>query len=160
VLLVSVVDDEPEKVRALDAGADDYLTKPFGVAELLARVRALLRRAERGRSDDPTIERGPLRIDLQQHEVTVAGERVPLTPTEYRLLTELARADGRPLTHRTLLRTVWGPAYESESQILRVNVARLRDKLEARGVARGTIETITGVGYRMAEVEPAGRTGP
>ena len=149
VLLVSVVEDEAEKVRALDAGADDYITKPFGVDELLARVRALLRRARRGQRLESVIELGGLSIDVPRRRVLAGGEDIRLTPTEFGLLRELAVAEGRVLTHGMLLRAVWGPGYADESQVLRVHTARLRDKLEAHGLPRDTIETVTGVGYRF-----------
>ena len=149
VLLVSVVEDEAEKVRALDAGADDYITKPFGVDELLARVRALLRRSSRDERGASVINLGGVRIDLPRRRVLGADGDVHLTPTEFDLLKALAIADGRVLTHRMLLRTVWGPGYADESQVLRVHTARLRDKLQAHGLPRDTIETVTGVGYRL-----------
>jgi two-component system KDP operon response regulator KdpE len=149
VLLVSVVEDEAEKVRALDAGADDYITKPFGVDELLARVRALLRRSSRDERGDSVIELDGLTVDLPRRRVMAADGEVRLTPIEFDLLKTLAVADGRVLTHRTLLRTVWGPGYADESQVLRVHTARLRDKLEAHGLPRDLIETVTGVGYRV-----------
>jgi two-component system, OmpR family, KDP operon response regulator KdpE len=149
ILLISAVGDEADKIRALDAGADDYLTKPFGIGELLARVRALLRRSDRQELQGPVLEAGPLTIDLPQHAVTAHGAEVHLTPTEFDLLKELALAEGRPLTHQMLLRTVWGPAYTRDTQLLRTHMGRLRDRMESAGVPRGTIETLTGVGYRL-----------
>jgi two-component system, OmpR family, KDP operon response regulator KdpE len=149
ILLISAVGDEQDKIRALDAGADDYLTKPFGIGELLARVRALLRRSESAVAGDRVLEVGDLRIDLPRRGVTANGEEVRLTPTEFDLLKELALADGRVLTHQMLLRNVWGPGYAQETQLLRTHMGRLRDKLEERGVSRKTIETLTGVGYRL-----------
>jgi two-component system KDP operon response regulator KdpE len=149
ILLISAVQDEPDKIRALDAGADDYLTKPFGVGELLARVRALLRRSEGAVPGDRVIAVGRLSVDLPRRVVTVDGEEVHLTPTEFDLLKELALADGRVLTHQMLLRNVWGPGYAQETQLLRTHMGRLRDKLEEQGVPRKTIETLTGVGYRL-----------
>jgi two-component system, OmpR family, KDP operon response regulator KdpE len=151
ILLISAVQDEPDKIRALDAGADDYLTKPFGVGELLARVRALLRRAEGAVPGDRVIAVGRLSVDLPRRVVTVDGEEVHLTPTEFDLLKELAIAAGRPLTHQMLLRKVWGPGYAQEMQLLRTHMGRLRDKLEAGGIARDSIETLTGVGYRLRD---------
>ena len=130
-------------------GADDYLTKPFGIGELLARVRALLRRSEGTVSGEQVIEVGELTIDLPHRIVTAAGNEVHLTPTEFDLLKELALADGRPLTHKMLLRKVWGTGYAQEMQLLRTHMGRLRDKLEAQGVPRTSIETLTGVGYRL-----------
>ncbi|MGN6377603.1 MAG: response regulator [Gaiellales bacterium] len=149
VLLVSVVDDEQEKVRALDAGADDYMTKPFGVEELLARVRALLRRGRDNPSGRTVVDVPPFQIDLVRRLVTARGEDVALTPTEFELFKALALADGRPLTHGALLGQVWGPGYATESQLLRVHMARLRGKLEAQGAPHNLIQTMTGVGYRL-----------
>jgi two-component system KDP operon response regulator KdpE len=149
ILLISAVGEEQDKIRALDAGADDYLTKPFGIGELLARVRALLRRAEGVSPGDHVIEVGRLSIDLPHRLVTASGSEVHLTPIEFDLLKELALADGRPLTHQMLLRSVWGPGYADETQLLRTHMGRLRDKLEAHGVPRKAIETLTGVGYRL-----------
>jgi two-component system, OmpR family, KDP operon response regulator KdpE len=151
ILLISAVEDEPDKVRALDAGADDYLTKPFGIGELLARVRALLRRAEGAAPGDRVIEVGRLSVDLPRRVVSVAGTEIHLTPTEFDLLKELALAAGRPLTHQMLLRKVWGPGYAQEMQLLRTHMGRLRDKLEAGGIPRDSIETLTGVGYRLRD---------
>jgi two-component system KDP operon response regulator KdpE len=149
ILLISAVGEEQDKIRALDAGADDYLTKPFGIGELLARVRALLRRSEGAPPGDRVIEVGALAIDLPHRLVTASGSEVHLTPTEFDLLKELALAEGRPLTHQMLLRSVWGPGYAQEMQMLRTHMGRLRDKLEEKGVPRKSIETLTGVGYRL-----------
>ena len=149
ILLISAVGDEPDKIRALDAGADDYLTKPFGIGELLARVRALLRRAAGANAGEQVIEAAGLEIDVVRRLVTGPAGEIPLTPTEFDLLKELAMAGGRPLTHQMLLRTVWGPGYTQETQLLRTHMGRLRDKLEAGGVPRKAIETLTGVGYRL-----------
>ena len=151
ILLISAVGEEADKVRALDAGADDYVTKPFSPGELLARCRALLRRAAGQKGGEAVIDVGHLRIDLPRRMVTVSGEEVRLTPTEFDLLKALAVAGGRPLTHQMLLRPVWGPGYADEMHLLRVNMGRLRDKLQAEGVERGAIETLTGVGYRLRE---------
>ena len=151
ILLISAIQDEPDKIRALDAGADDYLTKPFGVGELLARVRALLRRSEGAVPGDRVVEVGRLSVDLPRRVVTVGGAEIHLTPTEFDLLKELALAAGRPLTHQMLLRKVWGPGYAQEMQLLRTHMGRLRDKLEAAGIARDSIETLTGVGYRLRD---------
>jgi two-component system KDP operon response regulator KdpE len=149
ILLISAVGDEADKIRALDAGADDYVTKPFSPGELLARCRALLRRTA-GQAGEAVVEVGRLRIDLPRRMVTLDGAEVRLTPTEFDLLKALATVAGRPLTHHMLLRTVWGPGYADETHLLRVYMGRLRDKLEARGAPRTTIETLTGVGYRLA----------
>jgi len=149
ILLISAVDDEGDKIRALDAGADDYITKPFGIGELLARVRALLRRADGAAAGSQRIEIGAVAIDLPHRVVTANGTEVHLTPTEFDLLKELVLAEGRPLTHQMLLRKVWGPGYSGETQLLRTHMGRLRDKLESCGVPRRAIQTLTSVGYRL-----------
>jgi two-component system KDP operon response regulator KdpE len=149
VIVLSAVGDESEKVAALDAGADDYVTKPFGVDELLARLRAALRRAEP--STEPVVVVGDLRIDLEAREVTLAGERVQLTPHEYELLRLLARNEGKLLTHQAILREVWGEAYSGESHYLHVYVSQLRRKLEPDPARPRTILTEPGVGYRLVD---------
>ncbi len=149
ILVLSVVGDEDEKVAALDAGADDYVTKPFGIDELLARLRAALRRAEPSR--EPVIEVGELRVDLEAHDVTFAGKAVQLTPHEYSLLTVLARNEGKLLTHQTILREVWGRAYSDESHYLHVFVSQLRRKLEPDPARPRYILTEPGVGYRLVD---------
>ncbi len=151
IVVVSARRGEQDKVRALNLGADDYLTKPFGVDELLARITALLRRS---RVAPPQVETGPLTfgevtIDLEAQLVTKAGEPVHLTPTEFGLLRELALAPGKLLTHATLLRKVWGPGYETETEYTRVYVRRLRAKLEDDG-GPPLIATEPRAGYRMA----------
>jgi two-component system KDP operon response regulator KdpE len=146
IVLVSAVGDEDEKIAALDAGADDYVTKPFAAGELLARLRAVLRRA--GPPGSPVVELGGLRVDLATEKVTVDGRRIHVTPHEYRILSLLARHPGRLMTHRTILREVWGPAYGDESNYLHVYVSQLRRKLGA-----GYLETAPGAGYRL--VDPA-----
>jgi len=154
ILLLSAVDDERDKVRALDAGADDYLTKPFGVDELLARMRALLRRTEGAATEEQqVITAGGITVDLVRHVAAVGERTLRLTPTEFRLLRELVRADGRLLTHQMLLRLAWGPGYAEDTAVLRVHVTRLRDKLEAAGLPRDLVETVSGVGYRLREPE-------
>jgi len=131
VIVLSARERENDKVTALDAGADDYLTKPFGAAELLARVRVALRHARaQGGTVDPVIEMGPIRIDQARHEVTVAGKPAHLTPIEFKLLVVLARHAGKVLTHRQLLREVWGPR-STQTHYLRVHMAALRRKIEA-----------------------------
>jgi len=149
VIVLSVVGDEDEKVAALDAGADDYVTKPFGLDELLARLRAALRRAEP--SAEPVLEIGELRIDLEAHTVTFDGRSVQLTPHEYSLLTLLARNEGKLLTHQAILRDVWGKAYADESHYLHVYVSQLRRKLEPDPARPRYILTEPGAGYRLVD---------
>jgi two-component system KDP operon response regulator KdpE len=147
ILVLSVVGDESEKVAALDAGADDYVQKPFGIDELLARLRALLRRA--GPSTEPVLEVGELVIDLDKRLVTVGGRRVQLTPNEFDLLRVLAQNEGKLMTHPTLLREVWGPAYGTESHYLHVYVSQLRRKLEDDAARPRYLLTEPGAGYRL-----------
>ena len=149
VIVLSVVGDEDEKVAALDAGADDYVTKPFGLDELLARLRAALRRAEP--SAEPVLEIGELRIDLEAHTVTFDGRSVQLAPHEYSLLTLLARNEGKLLTHQAILRDVWGKAYADESHYLHVYVSQLRRKLEPDPARPRYILTEPGAGYRLVD---------
>ncbi len=151
ILILSVRHAEEEKVAALDAGANDYVLKPFGIAELLARVRALLRASRRGATDEAEIVRGDLRIDLARHEVTLAGEAVRLTRKEFDLLALLARHAGRIVTHRQLLNDIWGPAHEHDLQYLRVFVGRLRAKLGDDPSAPRFILNEPGVGYRFLD---------
>ncbi len=147
VLLLSVVGEEREKVAALDAGADDYVEKPFGVDELLARLRAALRRA--GPAGGPVLEVGDLAIDLDKRLVTVDGRAVQLTPHEFALLRVLAQNEGKLLTHPALLREVWGPAYGDESHYLHVYVSQLRRKIEPDPARPRYLLTEPGVGYRL-----------
>ena len=149
VVVLSARDQDAEKVQALDAGADDYVEKPFSVAELLARVRAALRHARpvHGTASEH-FTAGALELDMARRVVRVAGEPVQLSPREYSLLTLLARDAGRVLTHRQLLTGVWGPAHVHDVQYLRVYVGHLRQKL---GVASGLLSTEPGVGYRLLE---------
>jgi two-component system KDP operon response regulator KdpE len=149
IIVLSAVGDEREKVRALNAGADDYVTKPFGSAELTARIKALLRRAGDA-AVDPVVEAGPIAIDLAARRVTREGEEVHLTPIEYDLLRVLAVNRGKLITHRALLREVWGPQYGEETHYLRVHVAHLRAKLERDPARPSLILTEPGVGYRLA----------
>jgi two-component system, OmpR family, KDP operon response regulator KdpE len=150
ILMLSAVGDEREKVRALDAGADDYVTKPFGTDELLARLRAVLRRsADLG--GEPQLQVGEVVIDLADRSVTRAGERVHLTPIEFDLLRVLATHQGRLVTHRQLLREVWGPEYSAETHYLRVHVAHIRAKLEADPSRPRYLITEPGVGYRLLD---------
>jgi two-component system, OmpR family, KDP operon response regulator KdpE len=147
IILVSAVGDEAEKIEALDAGADDYVTKPFAIGELLARLRAALRRV--GSTTEPTLEIGQLRLDLDKRSVSVRGEAVHLTPHEFELLRLLARNEGKLLTHKTILRDVWGPAYQMESSYLHVYVSQLRRKLEPDPARPRYILTEPGAGYRL-----------
>jgi two-component system KDP operon response regulator KdpE len=149
ILVLSAVGDEVEKVRALNAGADDYVTKPFGPDELVARLNAALRRAAADR-DEPKIVVDELELDLAAHTVTVAGEPVHLTPTEFELLRALAQDRGRLLTHSTLLRDVWGPASEDDTPLLRAHVANLRRKIEPDPANPRYVTTELGIGYRFA----------
>lgn len=151
ILILSVRQAEEEKVAALDAGANDYVVKPFGIAEMLARVRALLRSASGGAAPDTEIVRGDLRIDLARHEVALAGEPVKLTRKEFDLLALLARNAGRIITHRQLLADLWGPAHEHDLQYLRVFIGRLRAKLGDDPAAPRFILNEPGVGYRFLD---------
>jgi two-component system KDP operon response regulator KdpE len=147
ILILSAVGDEAEKIAALDAGADDYVTKPFSVDELLARLRAALRRTVPSRA--PVLDIGEVRIDLEKRLVSVAGRPLSLTPTEYNLLRLLAQNEGKLLTHPTILREVWGPAYQEESNYLHVYVSQLRRKIEPDPTRPRYIVTVPGVGYRL-----------
>jgi two-component system KDP operon response regulator KdpE len=149
IIVLSAVGDEEQKVRALEAGADDYVTKPFGPRELVARLQAVLRRAGAG-ADEPTITVDGLEVDLAARIVRRDGEELHLTPIEFDLLRTLVRNRGRLLTHRTLLSEVWGPAYAQDTQTLRTHIARLRRKLEPAGDdGPRYIRTDPGVGYRF-----------
>jgi two-component system KDP operon response regulator KdpE len=151
VVVISARDREADKIAALDAGADDYLTKPFGVGELLARVRVALRHAAQLRSgaQEPIFQAGELRVDLEHRRIFVGENEVHLTPIEYRLLCELVRHAGKVLTHRHLLRTVWGSGYERESHYLRVHMGSLRRKIEENPARPRYLLTELGVGYRL-----------
>lgn len=148
IIVVSALDTEVDKIAALDAGADDYVTKPYAVGELLARVRAALRRVTI-RGATPVVTFGDVEVNLALREVRRAGERVHLTPLEYELLAQLAGHAGRVLTHATLLRAIWGPQYINETHYLRVHMATLRQKLEAEVGRPRYLVTETGVGYRL-----------
>jgi two-component system, OmpR family, KDP operon response regulator KdpE len=150
VIVLSAVGEEQEKIAALDAGADDYVTKPFSVDELLARLRAVLRR--KSVVPEPVIEIGDLRIDVPERLVTVRGERVRLSPHEFDLLRVLAQNRGKLLTHRMLLREVWGPAYQVEAHYLHVYVSHLRKKIETDPSSPRYLLTEPGAGYRLADV--------
>ena len=147
ILVLSVVGEEREKVAALDAGADDYVEKPFGIDELLARLRAALRRA--GPPGGPVLEIGDLVVDLDKRSVEIAGKPVQLTPHEFELLRVLAQNEGKLLTHPTLLREVWGPAYGDESHYLHVYVSNLRRKIELDPARPRYLLTEPGAGYRL-----------
>jgi two-component system KDP operon response regulator KdpE len=150
IIVLSVRDSELEKVAALDRGADDYLTKPFGIEELLARVRVALRHASLAQGAEQTaIRAGPLEVDLAWHRVTRNGEEVKLTATEFKLLAFLAAHHGRVLTHRSILSEVWGPADVDHTEYLRVYVRQLRKKLEGDPERPEFILTEPGVGYRF-----------
>ena len=151
IVVISARGQERDKVAALDAGADDYLTKPFGVGELLARLRVALRHAARDSdtSPEPVFAVGELRVDLVRRQVLVAGQEVHLTPTEYKLLTTLVRHAGKVLTHRHLLREVWGPNAVEHSHYVRVYMTQLRHKLEADPARPRYFLTEPGVGYRL-----------
>jgi two-component system KDP operon response regulator KdpE len=155
IIVLSAREHESHKVQALDAGADDYLTKPFGVGELLARIRVALRhaaRVESGRAET-VFTSGPLVVDLVKRQVTLEGREIRLTPIEYRLLTTLVRHAGRVVTHRQLLEAVWGPKSESQTQYLRVHMTHLRRKLEPDPVRPRLFVTEAGVGYRLRAEE-------
>jgi two-component system KDP operon response regulator KdpE len=148
IIVVSARDQEAEKVAALDAGGDDYLTKPFGTAELLARLRAAMRHSPAA-PVETSFQSGDLEVDFASRAVTVSAERVSLTPIEYDLLRELCQNAGRVLTHRHLLNKVWGHAYERETHLLQVNISNLRRKIELNPTEPRYIVTEPGVGYRL-----------
>ncbi len=157
IIILSATDQEREKVRALDLGADDYMTNPFGASELSARIRAALRRADRLSANEPrvqaVVETGAVRIDLGARIVKRADEEVRLTRTEYDLLRELATNAGKVLTHREMLQAVWGPEYGDETEYLRTFVKQLRRKLEEDPSRPRYIITEPGIGYRLVLVE-------
>ena len=147
VIVLSAVGEEREKVAALDAGADDYVTKPVGIDELLARLRAVMRRTSP--SGEPVITIGELVIDLRKRSVSVAGKPVHLTPHQYELLRLLALNEGKLLTHRALLQEVWGPGYDGAANLLHVNVSQLRRKIEPDRARPRYLLTEPGAGYRL-----------
>ena len=147
VILLSAIGEEREKVAALDAGADDYVQKPVGIDELLARLRAVLRRTTP--AGEPVIELGDLVIDLEKRSVAMAGDPVHLTPHQFELLRVLAINEGKLMTHRALLREVWGPGYGTESNLLHVNVSQLRRKIEPDRARPRYLLTEPGAGYRL-----------
>lgn len=152
IIVISARGPEASKVEALDAGADDYLTKPFGVNELLARMRVALRHAaQAGGAPSPVFEVGPLQLDLARREVKLGGQEVHLTPLEYRLLSLLAQHAGKVLTHGHILKEVWGPGHAEQTHYLRVYMAQLRRKLEADPARPKLLITEPGVGYRLKD---------
>ena len=154
IVVLSARGQEQDKIQALDAGADDYLTKPFGVGELLARMRVALRHAARaGEDGEPVFETGELKVDLAAHQVFLAGAEVRLTRTEFNLLAALVKNAGKVVTHRQLLREVWGPGYVNQSQYLRVFIAQLRKKIETDPNRPQIITTEPAVGYRFTAYE-------
>jgi len=153
IIVLSAVGEERAKVTALDAGADDYVTKPFGVEELLARLRAAMRRV--APTGDAVIALGELVVDLERHVVHRNGERISLTPREFDLLRLFVRNPGRLMTHRAILTEVWGPAYQSESHYLHVYVSQLRRKIEPVPSRHRYLRTQPGAGYRLAEPAPS-----
>jgi two-component system KDP operon response regulator KdpE len=150
VIVLSARAQESDKVAALDAGADDYLTKPFGVGELLARLRVALRHVVRGVDGSQVFEAGPLKVDLSARRVGLGGREVHLTPIEYRLLTVLIKHAGKVLTHRHLLKEVWGPTHVEDAHYLRIYMAQLRRKLEEDPTRPRFLLTEPGVGYRLS----------
>jgi two-component system, OmpR family, KDP operon response regulator KdpE len=157
IIVISARDQEQDKVRALDAGADDYLTKPFNAGELLARIRVSLRHAARQTSgrQEPAFTLHNLRVDLEQRQVLLDGKEIHLTPIEYKLLAVLIRHAGKVITHSQLLREVWGPAHANEVQYLRVYMTQLRHKLEADPARPRFLMNEPGIGYRL-KYEPEG----
>jgi two-component system, OmpR family, KDP operon response regulator KdpE len=152
IIILSVRNQEQDKIEALDAGADDYLTKPFGVGELLARIRVVMRRVVTPEGD-PVYRVGELEVDLARHLVTLAGKEIALTPTEFDLLKTLAQNAGKVMTHRQLIHQVWGTIYEDEDRLLRVNIANLRKKIETTPSRPNYLQTELGVGYRLKAID-------
>lgn len=149
VIVLSALGEENDKIQVLNAGADDYLTKPFGVGELLARVQAVMRRTRFAPSpqDQERLVRGEIIVDLQRHEVTVAGSPIELTPTEFSLLIYLMNNSNKVLTHQVILQAVWGPEYGMEAEYLRVYIGRLRQKIERNPTSPVHLLTERGIGY-------------
>jgi two-component system KDP operon response regulator KdpE len=152
VIVISVRDSEQDKVAALDAGADDYLTKPFGTSELLARIRVALRRSNKSEIESVVYQNDDLLVDFMKREVRVKDQAVTLTPTEYSILQTLVNHAGKVLTHQQLIKKVWGGNYEVDAHLLRVNVSNLRRKIESDPLKPQHIITEPGVGYRLKEI--------
>jgi two-component system KDP operon response regulator KdpE len=152
IIMLTVQDAETDKIAALDNGADDYVTKPFTTGELLARLRAARRHADKSRPEEPVFQAGELVVDLVARRVTRKGQPVKLTATEYALLRLFIQHAGKVLTHRHILREVWGPTHENDTHYLRVYLAHLREKLEKNPSAPALLLTESGVGYRLAAV--------
>ena len=153
VIVISVRDSEQDKVAALDAGADDYLTKPFGTSELLARIRVALRHSNKSENESVIYQNEDLLVDFMKREVQVNDQPVMLTPTEYSILRTLVNHAGKVLTHQQLIKEVWGGNYEADFHLLRVNVSNLRRKIETDPLRPHHIITEPGVGYRLKEFE-------
>jgi two-component system, OmpR family, KDP operon response regulator KdpE len=150
IIVLSVRSREKDKIEALNAGADDYLTKPFGVGELLARIRVVMRRVG-NTGTQPVYQVGDLIVDLDRHQVRVAGKEIDLTPIEFDLLSVLIQNAGKVVTQRQLIHKVWGTAYEDESRLLRVNISNLRRKIEPNPKQPSYVMTELGIGYRLKE---------
>jgi two-component system KDP operon response regulator KdpE len=148
IIILSVREQESDKIKALDAGADDYITKPFSMGELLARIRVAMRHAAKT-DDEPILSFGELVVDLAHRNVTNKGEEVRLTPIEYEILKYLALQAGRVVTHKQLLRAIWGPNYQEQTQYLRVYVSQIRRKIEVDPSQPEHIITEPGIGYRL-----------
>jgi two-component system KDP operon response regulator KdpE len=149
VIVLSARDRETEKIAALDLGADDYINKPFGIGELMARIRTALRHAARDGRHDASVVAGPLEINVPAHTATLDGKPIKLTPKEFELLAMLARNAGLVVTHRQILTAVWGPAHTEDLQYLRVFIGQLRQKLKEPADAPELIQTEPGIGYRL-----------
>jgi two-component system KDP operon response regulator KdpE len=158
IIVLSVRSSEAQKVQVLESGADDYVVKPFGMAELLARVRVALRRQSRASTGEPTVVVGPLTIDLAARAVLLNGQRLALTPKEYRLLQVLAQHAGNVVTHQHLLKEVWGSIHVHDTHYLRIFIRKLRQKIEPNPDMPRLLMTELGVGYRLAQMQAEGET--